>query len=102
MKVKEGVNIVGLQPAMVIAILAADKIWQRHAKDLVITSALDGKHSTASLHYIGHALDFRTRYFVDKEECEKVADELRAALGWQFDVVLEADHIHCEFQPKRL
>jgi len=31
---------------------------------------------------------------------ENVYKQLRIALGEQFDVILEADHIHIEFDPK--
>ena len=101
MMIKDGVNLTGLRPEMVIAVIAASQIWSSLAKNLVITSALDGVHSSTSLHYTGCALDFRTNYFMP-EEAEKAHRRLKEALGWQYDVLLEKDHCHVEYQPKRI
>ena len=65
----------------------------------VITSGSDGKHGPNSLHYCGKALDLRTNS-LRPEQVHPVFLALKEALGEQFDVVLEADHIHCEFDPK--
>lgn len=63
----------------------------------VLTSARDGKHAPGSLHQVGQALDFRNRNWPDSIG---MADSLRAKLGPDFDVVLEKDHLHIEFDPK--
>lgn len=97
--IKAGVNVTGIKPEIVLAVIMAQAIYARHGAGLVITSALDGKHSRGSLHYSGNAIDLRTRH-VSRDDAETIADELRAALGAQYDVVLEKDHIHVEFQPK--
>jgi len=34
-----------------------------------------------------------------KEMVEKIAQEIRTDLNEQFDVVVEVDHIHIEFDP---
>lgn len=99
MKIKEGVNLAGLRPEMNIVITVADHIYRTYKQELVITSAVDGKHGKASLHYIGLALDFRTRYF-DRLVADKVRNEIATRLGAQYDVILEKDHLHVEFQPK--
>jgi hypothetical protein len=67
-------------------------------KEAEFTSIVDGVHSLKSLHYAGHAVDVRRWYLLDAEGfCEK----LRTLLGKDYDVVLKANHIHVEFQPKR-
>lgn len=67
--------------------------------ELVITSGCEGSHMKGSLHYIGEALDFRTR---DLTFAEQVLwrDRCVQELGPDYDVVLEKDHLHIEYQPK--
>jgi hypothetical protein len=67
--------------------------------EAVITSGKDGVHSEKSLHYSGKAFDFRTRH-VEDDELLKVVKALKAQLGPDFDVVLEIDHLHVEWDPK--
>lgn len=99
-KIKKGVIINGIKPEMVTAILAAYSFCSDVSKDCVITSALDSKHSKTSLHYVGYALDFRTRD-MNKSEQEMFKISMLGTLSDEFDVVLEGNHLHCEFQPKR-
>lgn len=99
MILKPGVKISGVRPETVFAISVAGRIWDRHGKELVITSVKDGKHKTGSKHYSGDAFDGRTRYF-DVPEQEEIKAELINALGPDFDVVLHKTHMHVEFHPK--
>jgi len=99
MKIKEGVHIPGLQIQMKPVLSFAEKIWQELGRELVITSALDGTHSAGSLHYYGYAVDLRTRYF-DKPTVKKVQAELASELGSDYDVVIEGNHMHVEYDPK--
>ena len=92
------VNIHGISNELLFAMFVTDAVLNRYGSVLVITSINDGKHSSGSLHYSGNAFDFRTWYIVDKEE--EVMDDLREALRDSYDVVLEDDHIHVEYQPK--
>ena len=71
--------------------------------ECTITSANDSKHSEKSLHYNGCALDFRTKDYAGDKQA--LRDRIKAALGPDFDVVLEAlgednEHIHVEYDPK--
>lgn len=68
-------------------------------KNMVITSANDGKHKEGSLHYKNLALDIRTRH-LEKDEIQIVLNYLRNKLGGDYDVILESDHIHIEYDPK--
>ena len=98
-RIKAGVQLTGIRPEIVLAIFAASWVYSKYGKPLCITSGLDGKHSATSLHYAGQAVDLRTRH-LDKEVAESIAAELNAALGDHYDVILEANHIHVEFQPR--
>ncbi len=79
------------------AAVVADGVYNKFGAELVITAGTDGKHMDGSLHYKGLALDFRTWNLNGREK--DVIDDLRKELGQDYDVVLEGDHIHCEFDP---
>ncbi len=98
MQIKDGVDINGLKPELVMGFIIADGIYKDLGKELVITAVVDGKHKTGSFHYVGLAGDLRTRFFADNGE--EAARRLRESLGKQWDVVLEENHIHMEFNPK--
>lgn len=93
---KDGVQIRGVQPEIAVALTVLATI----RPEAVVTSVVDGKHSSGSLHYTGSAFDMRTRH-LRPSEVDSIANQLRAALTDEFDVVVEETHIHVEFQPKR-
>ncbi len=95
--IKNGVDLRGLTPQMAIAYTIACKVYGQY--NCVITSGSDSKHGPNSLHYVGKALDLRTRH-LPEQAVQGIVDKLREALGEQFDVVLEQDHCHIEWQPK--
>ena len=95
--IKHGVDLRGLSPQMAIAYTIACRCYGQY--DCVITSANDSKHGPNSLHYKGQALDLRTRH-LNGQGLQAVYHKLKESLGEQFDVVLEADHIHLEYDPK--
>lgn len=99
MKIKAGVRVLGMRPEMLLAVIAAESIWQKRGVEAVITSCIDGDHSKGSRHYAGCALDFRTSN-LPAGSWQEVRDELAGAMEGDFDVVLEKDHIHVEFDPK--
>lgn len=97
--IKAGVDLRGLTPQMAVAYTIASLIYHRYEQPCWITSGSDGKHGPNSLHYQGKALDLRTRHLT-VEQIPLIHRELKIALGTQFDVVLEGDHLHIEFDPK--
>lgn len=98
MKLKPGVRLLGLRPEMTVALLAAHTVYGD--RELVITSVVDSKHSRGSLHYKGLAIDLRTRNLDNRAEAQLIRDALAEALGDEFDVVLERNHLHIEYDPK--
>jgi hypothetical protein len=100
MKLKNNVIMAGLHPVMRPALIQADKIWTYLDQELVVTSALDGEHSASSLHYFGYALDFRIRYFEEKERWQawSMLSERLERLDSDYSVILEEDHIHVEYR----
>ncbi len=97
--IKRGVKARGLQPEIALAVAEAREIYRGMGVEIVITSLLDGKHSKKSLHYKGLAVDLRTRHLSPSDRALVMA-RLREALGDEYDVVLESDHLHVEFDPK--
>lgn len=96
---KAGVAVRGMRTEILFAVMVAAEAYAQRGKDLMITSCADGRHSQASLHYAGAAVDLRTRDLAEAEKGQIVAS-LRAALGGDYDVVIEQDHLHIEYQPK--
>lgn len=93
----DSVKVEGLSWRMFHAALIAEAIYRKYGVEAIITSAKDGKHSEHSLHYQGLALDLRTWNLGGREM--HVLGELKRALGPEYDVVLEKDHIHLEYDP---
>ena len=99
-KLKEGVKLTSLSPQMVFAIQVAVSVYEEcGAEDFVITSAYDSIHTRGSEHYIGHAADLRI-WTLPEERRTEATQKLAHRLGPDFDVILEPDHIHVEFDPK--
>ena len=96
---KSGVRLDLLCPQMVLAASVVDAVYAKHdVIDCVITSGSDGVHSPGSYNGKGGALDFRTRN-VPTTLRNAVAQEIGVSLGDNFDVVLERDHLHVEYDP---
>lgn len=98
--IKKGVKAKGLQPEILLAILVAKDVYHKLNVELIITSLLDGKHMANSLHYEGLAVDLRTRN-MSKDDRPIATARLKKALGNEYDVVLEKDHIHVEYDPEK-
>lgn len=89
-----------LSTQIVLALITASAIYQANGQELVITSITDAVHKKESLHYDGKAADLRTNVF-SAATAKLVTAQLASALGDNFDVVLESDHIHIEYDPER-
>lgn len=90
----------GVTPDIMKAITAADFIMRRiTGAHVVVTSGIDGVHMKNSKHYIGEAVDVRNRN-LSGEQNDEFIKELKIALGKDYDIVLERDHIHIEHDPK--
>lgn len=99
MLVKDGVSFVGVSPELVMALVVADGVYASFGETLVVTSVTDGVHGKVSYHPFGYAGDVRLPVEAD---AAAVVAALRKSLGSPFDVVLEATHIHIEFDVRRV
>ncbi len=100
MILKEGVSIQGISNEMLFGLVVAEGVYKEYGYELTITSLLDGTHSDTSLHYSGNGGDLRTRD-VDEEHRRPIRNDIKSKLGRDYDVILESNHIHMEFQPRR-
>jgi hypothetical protein len=100
-KLKAGVSIMGLKPEMTVALQVVQGVYERlGVSEVVVTSGTEGKHSPKSRHYLGYALDLRTRN-VPRAMRDDLAEGCKRALGSDFFVLLESDHLHIGYQPRR-
>ena len=97
---KQGVRVAGVRPEILIAVVAAERVCAERGVDCVITACVDGVHQAGSLHYCGLAVDLRTRDF-HPGDADKAIARIRQCLGADYDVALEKDHVHLEYQPKQ-
>jgi hypothetical protein len=120
MRLKDNFVQASLHPFLTAFLFAVDDLYRAWGDECVITSGSepDAMHSITSLHYAlpAAAVDVRCwdktmgRGEVPSPEDQTTAirkaaqDYLRSVslpVNW-LDIVIEIDHIHIEFQPKRL
>lgn len=100
MIIKPGASINGIQPELVLALLVCERVFRRYTDaPVVLTSAVDPAKGRVenSLHPSGWAIDVRKP---SGNVVPRIVLDLNEALGAEFDVVLEEDHIHVEFDPE--
>jgi hypothetical protein len=99
MKIKPGVSIKQMSPQILIADMAAQEFCRTFCYDCVITGGCEPGHSTTGLHHSGMAHDYRTRDMTDLHK-KYFEQHMRHCLQKEFDVVMEKDHLHVEYDPK--
>lgn len=102
MRLKPGVRMRTVLPQLVIGMMVLDAVYKNvTGADMVVTSITDGQHSSKSQHWLGGAFDSRTKLAnIPRDTAEQIAAESRAQLGPDWDIVVEDDHIHSEYDPK--
>ena len=104
-KLKDGVELDArhLDPEIVRIVNVARATAPKMRDDTVwITSAAEKCEGRLefSLHYEGDALDFRTWNVLGGDSVARAwAVRMQFALGHDYDVVFEEDHIHVEYDP---
>lgn len=101
--IKKGVSVKGISNEMLLAVMVVNDVLRTHGNSCAITSVSEGVHSKGSLHYKGQAVDFRLAMKgtpVEQKYNAGLVMLMRDRLTDDYDVVLEKDHIHIEFDPK--
>ena len=96
---KDGVSVVGIKKEIISIIGFLSYVFYSMEKPLVITSCTDGKHMKGSKHYSGYAIDIRIRHLTQKET-DSFIWRFKFWYEKDYDIVLEKDHIHVEYDPK--
>ena len=101
----QAIYVRGIATELLLGLVVAESVYKRFGVELTVTSCVDRTHSRESEHYGGRAADLRTWEIKPIIEAQQLTLEhlvtiLRAALPADFDVVLEADHVHLEYDPK--
>lgn len=86
--------------AIALGFIICSQVLEFFGCDCRLTSLDDKKHGRNSLHNIGHAWDIGIKDFPSVINPKDVVIELKKRLGRHYDVVLESDHIHVEYQPR--
>lgn len=108
MRLKVTVSLADVKPQAAIGMAIADSVFKRFLnRELRVTSANDSTHKRGSLHGAGLAFDGGTReHGMNSARKRALVIELKAALGPEWDVILESEdgeneHIHFEWDPKK-
>lgn len=90
-------RVMGISTELLLGLIILDGVYAANGDILTIYHIIDGEHMPKSLHYIGNAAD------VSLPEINPKLMPLKAqrALGVDYDYVIEDEHAHLEFQPKR-
>lgn len=106
LRVKPGVSLKEIKPQVLLGLLMFHSVAAKlfPGKELTVTSVSDSQHGPNSLHPKGYAVDIRSKNF-STEEKYKLLREATAALGAEFDLILESEgkpyeHFHLEWDPK--
>lgn len=93
---KAGVSIERLKRPVRRILSRLVHLYAKQGLDLIVTSTYEGTHSPSSLHYDDNAIDIDD----PPEYKQAMTDDIKNLLGRDFDVILEKDHIHIEYDPK--
>lgn len=96
---KTSVTVFGLCQEILWALDRTEQVYGIYGNDCTVTSGRGDSHSRESFHYAGRAVDIRTRD-IDSDTLTAIVSVLKRKLGKNFDVILESNHLHVEYQPR--
>lgn len=99
MRFKRGVYVRGACVELLFALQTMERLYRDAGHVLTVTSVADGAHSSRSLHYSGRAADLRIRD-IPEPDVQRILALGRDELPQDFDLVLEPDHFHLEYDPR--
>lgn len=97
----DSVIVYGVEKEILLALQVAEGVFSDYGYDCIVTSLKDGKHGPNSLHYVGAAVDLRSKH-LKLSDVNRVFSALKERLPLGFDCVNELSpaHFHIEYQPK--
>jgi hypothetical protein len=98
--VKPGAVIKELNSALCHVAYSVWFVWREYGLTAMLTSGNDSKHMEGSLHYKNLAWDFRIWGIPNPQEARDKLHKLLNTKGNDYDVVLESDHLHIEYDVK--
>jgi len=102
-KIKKGADISHLNIEMREALPIMASIYAKYGYLMTITSGNDGNHMRGSKHYINDAVDLRIWGIEDAGFLKIIGNEMQEMLDLHksgYQVVIEGDHYHVEWDPK--
>jgi len=105
MPLKPSVQLHGISPEILVAYIEAIQVYAKYNYPCIITSCIDGKHMRSSKHYMGDAIDLRTKHIPALGTKRLIQKDIIAALTKNYDVILESigkpnEHLHIEVDIK--
>jgi len=107
--IKEACLVSGMRNEMMLATLIVFQVFIEFGYWVRISSCTDGKHGRNSLHFSGAAKDYVGFYpssrnklpdtRLPEKKMGEIGQVISQRLGTEYDLVIEASHIHIEFQP---
>lgn len=98
---KKGVDIVGITKECIALIHNVAYAYEAHGySECVVASVTDGAHMNGSKHYEGNAADFRTWPVKSQSDLMAILETAKYRCGKDYDIIIEKDHLHGEFDPK--
>ncbi len=97
MRIKHSVRVRGMRETALVAMFAAAEVYRLYGEDFVLTSATDGNHMPGSFHHTGDAIDIR---LPANAAPDMIAGVIRDRLPDEYQVIVEDDHIHIEYDPR--
>lgn len=96
---KEGVQYFHLKYPMRTASEIIGGVFEEYGYPCIITSTIEGRHESGSLHYCGLAADYRTRHLPDNIK-KNLINEIIIRLIQKsecYQVIAEKTHLHVEY-----
>lgn len=91
----------GIQSELILAIIIVNEVYQSFGYEFVITSLNDSEHIEGTLHFNGNAFDARVKH-IPLEKRQLLVNRIVKHLNSNYDVVLETNHLHIEYDAKKL
>ena len=89
------------EPVLRIPSVVCKHYWAAGDPVVRLTSGIEGEHGMDSYHYQMCAFDFDQVKPKKSTDVQRVYQAIRVELGPEYDVVVEGDHLHVEWNKKR-